>query len=124
MSRSLPGNSRSSANALVIPKYASRNITSGHHRVVINGDVQGGHDGADAFVGRHTVAQDLTDVHEALDNNGSGVSGPAARRLINAADTQHRRFGGLVTTTRQARSLLADPALNVLQQRSVPVLQL
>ncbi|MFJ6199166.1 hypothetical protein [Micromonospora sp. NPDC092111] len=58
------------------------------------------------------VAQDLTDVHESLDNGG-GVSGPAARRLINAAGTQHRRFGGLVTTTRQARSLLADPTLNV-----------
>jgi hypothetical protein len=64
------------------------------------------------FETARAVAQDLTDVHEALDNGG-GVSGPAARRLINAAGIEHRRFGGLVTTTRQARSLLADPTLNV-----------
>jgi hypothetical protein len=64
------------------------------------------------FETARAVAQDLTDVHEALDNGG-GVSGPAARRLIQAAGTEHRRFAGLVTTTRQAHSLLADPALNV-----------
>ncbi|WP_245674039.1 hypothetical protein [Actinoplanes rectilineatus] len=58
------------------------------------------------------AAEHLTDVHEALENGG-GVSGPAARRLINAAGTEHRRFGGMITTTRQAHSLLADPALNV-----------
>ncbi|GAA3339487.1 hypothetical protein GCM10020358_69270 [Amorphoplanes nipponensis] len=64
------------------------------------------------FETARAVAQDLTDVHEALDNGG-GVSGPAARRLINATGTQHRRFAGLITTSRQARSLLADPTLNV-----------
>lgn len=64
------------------------------------------------FETARSVAQDLTDVHEALDNGG-GVSGPAARRLIHAAGTEHRRFGGLITTTRQARSLLNDPVLNV-----------
>jgi hypothetical protein len=64
------------------------------------------------FETARAVAENLTDVHEALDNGG-GVSGPAARRLINAAGTEHRRFGGMITTTRQAHSLLADPALNV-----------
>jgi hypothetical protein len=46
---------------------------------------------------------------------GEGVSGPAARRLIDSAREQHRRFGGLITTPRQAKALLEDPALTVFE---------
>jgi hypothetical protein len=59
-----------------------------------------------------SVAEHLSDVHQALEE-GEGVSGPAARRLIAAAQTEHERFGGIVATTRQAKALLADPTLNV-----------
>jgi hypothetical protein len=38
LSRSLPGSSRSSANALVMPRYASRSRTSRHHRAVTDDD--------------------------------------------------------------------------------------
>jgi hypothetical protein len=55
-------------------------------------------------------------MHDAM-QEGEGVSGPAARRLIHAAATEHQRFGGMITTTRQARSLLADPTLNVFENK-------
>lgn len=51
-------------------------------------------------------------MYEAV-QDGEGVSGPAARRLIHSAAQQHQRFGGMVTSVRQARALLADPTLNV-----------
>jgi hypothetical protein len=41
LSRSLPGSSRSSANALVMPRYASRSSTSRHHRAVTDDDGHG-----------------------------------------------------------------------------------
>ncbi|WP_344656727.1 integrase [Catenulispora subtropica] len=63
-----------------------------------------------------TVAEHLSDVHEALEE-GQGVSGPAARRLIASAKGQHERFGGIVATTRQAKALLADPTLNVFENK-------
>lgn len=66
------------------------------------------------FETARTVAETLSDINEAL-QNGEGVSGPAARRLIHAAVTEHQRFGGMITTTRQARNLLADPTLNVFE---------
>lgn len=47
------------------------------------------------------AAEHLTEVHDAL-RHGEGVSGRAARRLIQAADEAHHRFGGIVTTPRQA----------------------
>ena len=43
------------------------------------------------------------------------VSGPAARRLIHAAREEHHRFGGILTTPRQAKALLSDPALTVFE---------
>ncbi|GAA0589263.1 hypothetical protein GCM10010174_00120 [Kutzneria viridogrisea] len=64
------------------------------------------------FETARSVAEHLSDVHEAL-QTGEGVSGPAARRLINSAPQEHHRFGGMITTVRQARTLLADPSLNV-----------
>ncbi|MFG2945814.1 hypothetical protein [Streptomyces adustus] len=66
------------------------------------------------FETARTVAENLSDINEAL-HEGEGVSGPAARRLINAAVTEHQRFGGMIATTRQARNLLADPTLNVFE---------
>ncbi|WP_198427407.1 hypothetical protein [Streptomyces buecherae] len=66
------------------------------------------------FETARTVAESLSHINEAL-QEGEGVSGPAARRLIHAAATEHERFGGMITTTRQARNLLADPTLNVFE---------
>lgn len=59
-------------------------------------------------------AEHLSEVHEAL-QHGEGVSGPAARRLIHAAREEHHRFGGMITTARQAKALLSDPALTVFE---------
>jgi hypothetical protein len=58
------------------------------------------------------VAEHLSEVNDAL-HHGEGVSGPAARRLIHAAREEHHRFGGIITTPRQAKALLSDPALTV-----------
>jgi hypothetical protein len=60
------------------------------------------------------VAEHLSEVNDAL-HDGEGVSGPAARRLIHAAREEHHRFGGIVTTPRQAKALLSDPALTVFE---------
>jgi hypothetical protein len=46
------------------------------------------------------------------------VSGPAARRLIHAARQQHHRFAGSILTRRQAKTLLADPTLTVIENTS------
>jgi hypothetical protein len=68
LSRSLPGSSRSSANALVMPRYASRSSTSRHHCAVTDDDGHGARRGerskieslpkwrpisTDALFGRH-----------------------------------------------------------------------
>ncbi|WP_051866605.1 hypothetical protein [Streptomyces griseus] len=73
------------------------------------------HDLLDFETARNVVEQ-LSEVHEAI-QDGEGVSGPAARRLINAAAQEHHRFGGLITSVRQARDLLADPTLNVFENK-------
>lgn len=54
----------------------------------------------------------LQDVSDSLDSGG-GVSGPAARRLADAARHAANRYEGLFLSPRQARALLADPALQV-----------
>ena len=58
------------------------------------------------------MASYLQDVNDSL-NYGGGVSGPAARRLADAAWQAASRFEGLFLSPRQARALLADPALQV-----------
>ncbi|MEU6183703.1 hypothetical protein [Streptomyces coeruleorubidus] len=68
------------------------------------------------FETARNVAEQLSEVHEAI-QDGEGVSGPAARRLINAAAQEHHRFGGLITSIRQAKDLLADPTLNVFENK-------
>lgn len=95
-------------------------VQYGHMRTVISEGYaarsRGGiHDLLD-FETARSVAEHLSDVHEALEE-GEGVSGPAARRLIHAAAQEHHRFGGTVATIRQARALLADPTLNVFENK-------
>ena len=58
------------------------------------------------------MASYLQDVSDSLDSGG-GVSGPAARRLADAARHAATRYEGLFLSPRQARALLADPALQV-----------
>lgn len=58
------------------------------------------------------VALNLSSLHEDLDS-GAGVSGPAAGRLVVAAAEGTEQFHGVVTTARQAASLLRNPDLQV-----------
>jgi len=58
------------------------------------------------------MASYLQEVSDSLDSGG-GVSGPAARRLADAARQAASRFEGLFLSPRQARALLTDPALQV-----------
>ena len=58
------------------------------------------------------MASYLQDVSDSLDSGG-GVSGPAARRLADAARHAASRYEGLFLSPRQAGALLADPALQV-----------
>ena len=58
------------------------------------------------------MASYLQEVSDSL-NSGGGVSGPAARRLADAARQASTQFEGLFLSPRQARALLADPALQV-----------
>ncbi|MEU2420473.1 hypothetical protein ABZ619_05350 [Streptomyces sp. NPDC007851] len=68
------------------------------------------------FETARNVAEHLSKVHAAI-QDGEGISGPAARRLINAAAQEHHRFSGLITSVRQANDLLADPTLNVFENK-------
>ncbi|MFF3246880.1 integrase [Streptomyces sp. NPDC002870] len=95
-------------------------VQYGHMRTLISQGYgsrsRGGiHDLLDFETARN-VAEHLSEVHEAI-QDGEGVSGPAARRLINAAAQEHHRFGGMIASVRQARSLLADPTLNVFENK-------
>jgi hypothetical protein len=62
------------------------------------------------------IAERLSDLNEAIKNN-EGISGPAAQRLMDAAAREHHRFGGIITTHRQARALLDDPGLTVFENQ-------
>ena len=59
-----------------------------------------------------TMASYLAHVSDRLDA-GEAVSGPAAPRLISTARDAATRYEGTFLTPRQARALLADPALQV-----------
>jgi len=62
------------------------------------------------------AAATLTALNEDL-ANGAGISGPAARRAINAA--QHApEFAGTIVNARQARALLENPSLTVYENPS------
>lgn len=62
------------------------------------------------------VASTLTSLSEGL-ANGAGVSGPAARRAINAARNAPE-FAGAIVNVRQARALLQNPSLTVYENPS------
>jgi integrase len=59
-----------------------------------------------------SMASYLAHVSDRLDA-GEAVSGPAAPRLISAAREAATRYEGMFLSPRQARALLADPALQV-----------
>ncbi|MFC5334703.1 site-specific integrase [Mycobacterium branderi] len=91
-------------------------VQYGHMRTLISESYaarqrEGIHELLDLETAR-AVADHLADVHDSL-QAGHGVSGPAARRLIDAAHQQHQRFAGAILTRRQAKALLADPTLTV-----------
>lgn len=90
-------------------------IQYGHLRTSISGNYasrgrDGIHDLLDIETARAT-ADTLSDLNDAL-AAGVGISGAAARRAIHAA-TNAPSFDGAVITARQARDLLANPALAV-----------
>jgi integrase len=90
-------------------------IQYGHLRTAISGNYasrsrDGVHDLLDIETARAT-ADTLTDLNDALAAQ-AGVSGPAARRAINAARNAPS-FAGALTSARQARDLLANPALAI-----------
>jgi hypothetical protein len=58
------------------------------------------------------MASPLQHVNDRL-NAGEAVSGPAALRLMSAARDAATRYEGMFLSPRQARALLADPALQV-----------
>lgn len=61
-----------------------------------------------------TIATSLSEVAEAM-AMGEGVSGPAAARFVTALRVQAHEFNGIVTSQRQARSLLNNTELSVYQ---------
>ncbi|MFI0596548.1 integrase [Streptomyces griseus] len=90
-------------------------IQYGHMRTAMSGGYaargRGGiHELLDIETARST-ADTLTILHEDL-AQGTGVSGPAARRAIHAA-SHAPIFAGSIRTPRQARDLLGNPALTV-----------
>lgn len=60
------------------------------------------------------IAARLSETADAMDH-GEGVSGPAALRFVNALREQRAEFNGIVTSPRQARSLLTNTNLAVFQ---------
>ncbi|MEV6928128.1 hypothetical protein AB0M46_27015 [Dactylosporangium sp. NPDC051485] len=97
-------------------------VQYGHLRTIVSeGYYSRSRDGIHKLIDLETareIAERLSDLNEAIENN-EGISGPAARRLIDAAAREHHRFGGVITTHRQARALLNDPGLTVFEnQRS------
>lgn len=59
-----------------------------------------------------SVALRLSEVHDQL-REGERVSGPSAVQFVDALRRQKEQYGGVVASTRQARHLLQDPALNI-----------
>lgn len=95
-------------------------VQYGHLRTVISeGYASRSRDGIHElldFETARTIADHLADLGDDL-ARGEGVSGPAARRLIQAVDRRRTTFVGMITTKRQYRALLADPLLNVFENK-------
>lgn len=64
------------------------------------------------FETARAIALNLSEISEEMDQGG-GVSGPAARRLVSALREQNEQFGGVVASPQQARALLRNPNLTV-----------
>jgi integrase len=93
-------------------------IQYGHLRTAISEGYasrvrDGIHDMVD-FETARAIAIRLTEAADAMDN-GEGVSGPAALRFVTAVREQSAEFNGIVTSRRQARSLLNNSSLTVFQ---------
>ncbi|MEV0901584.1 hypothetical protein [Actinoplanes sp. NPDC049802] len=95
-------------------------VQYGHLRTIVSeGYYSRSRDGIHKLIDIETardIAGRLSDLNEAIDNN-EGISGPAARRLIDATNHAHHRFGGIIATHRQARALLDDPGLTVFENQ-------
>lgn len=61
-----------------------------------------------------SIALRLSQAADAMDH-GEGVSGPAALRFVTALREQNEQFNGIVTSPRQARSLLNNQRLTIFQ---------
>lgn len=93
-------------------------VQYGHLRVAISEGYasrvrDGIHDLID-FETARAIATRLADAADSMDD-GEGVSGPAALRFVNALREQSEQFMGIVTSPRQARSLLRNSRLAVFQ---------
>lgn len=66
------------------------------------------------FETARSVAAHLSRAHEDM-SSGDGISGPAAAGFVAALHEQHEQFNGLVTSQRQATSLLRNQRLTVFQ---------
>ncbi|WP_371787134.1 integrase [Streptomyces albidoflavus] len=90
-------------------------IQYGHMRTAVSaGYASRSRDGIHALLDIETArvtAETLTTLHDDL-ASGTGVSGPAAHRLIQAA-AQAPAFVGAITTSRQAKAILGNPILTV-----------
>ncbi|MFE9394762.1 integrase [Streptomyces flavidovirens] len=90
-------------------------IQYGHMRTAVSaGYASRSRDGIHTLLDIETArvtAETLTTLHDDLES-GTGVSGPAAQRLIHAA-AQAPAFIGTITTSRQAKALLSNPLLTV-----------
>jgi hypothetical protein len=68
------------------------------------------------FETARTMAVNLSEAHEQL-QTGEGVSGPAERLFREAARQAHEQYGGLITSQKQATSLLANKSLQVFENQ-------
>ncbi|WP_375424190.1 hypothetical protein [uncultured Friedmanniella sp.] len=93
-------------------------IQYGHlHTAISEGYASRTKDGLQELVDFETarsIAVRLSQAREDL-SSGEGVSGPAAASFVAALDEQHEQFNGIVTSQRQAASLLRNQRLTVFQ---------
>ena len=66
------------------------------------------------FETARTIAVRLSQAHEDL-HTGKGISGPAAASFAAATEEEHEQFRGMVTSQRQANSLLRNQRLTVFE---------
>ena len=91
-------------------------VQYGHLRTAISeGYANRTRDGIQELIDFETARSIARRLSEAQDdfNNGDGVSGPSAMRFVSALREQEEEYRGIVTSERQARSLLRNPALTV-----------